>query len=490
MPPRARSARAASQPKVPDKAATPAPRNNFASRPPPPLAPFALAGSASLPLGPSNQPGYCLSTPLFFVSDAWVPILRADVDALLGAFAEGYPAAPRYSPCEVMRRLWEGMGWKCVHLVGVPQNNTMRGPWGDSVVRAFLEHLNPSVAPLRQAAAFLALHLFVLTQPASMQHIFLKVDPAMFEYILALPEQLAPILDSPLRASSVTELDPALNDAAPIAALSPPASNDLSTALHALLTSSSFHLVAPETFLHPKPADLPLVRQVPNPRWLRLRAQRALAVLGAVDEAIELPLGRVRREVLVAQRRSRKRGRPRDADKEEEEDDDEDGSEEDSDEGSSGSDEEQREDRPVMVQEWDVDRLARLGASYRSAKRARHHVDGDGDGDGERSDDERLSTLLDPAFALQADVLREAQRRTREAMRNVAARGLLGEEVVDGEDEGGSLLRLLDDGGEEEEEEAEREGEEEEVVVPPAVRDFADSLRGLLDVRDRLREAV
>lgn len=209
--------RAASQATAPAQAGTPEPRAAYAPRPPPPRAPFSLAGTASLPLGASSQPGYCLSTPLFFLSDAWIPPLRADVDALLAAFAEGYPAAPRYSPCEVMRRLWEGLGWKWVHLLGVPQNGAMRGPWGDSVVRAFLgaslslplarparfanrwqkhtgifgdfegatrltllrpaEHLNPSVAPLRQAAAFLALHLFILTQPASMQHIFVKIDP-------------------------------------------------------------------------------------------------------------------------------------------------------------------------------------------------------------------------------------------------------------------------------------------------------------------------
>ncbi|GAA5936342.1 hypothetical protein JCM3775_006470 [Rhodotorula graminis] len=491
MPPRARSARATSTATAPSTPATPDPRV------PTPFAPLSLPGSASLPLGASNQPGYCLSNPLFFLSDAWIPPLRADVDALLGAFAEGYPAAPRYSPCEVMRRLWEGMGWKWVHLLGVPQNGTMRGPWGDSVVRAFLDHLNPTVAPLRQAAAFLALHLFVLTQPASMQRIFLKVDPAMFEYLLALPEQLAPILDSPLRAMSVTDLDPALNDAAPIASLSPPASHDLSTALHALLTSSSFHLVAPETFLHPPPSALPLVRTVPNPRWLRMRAQRALAILGAADEARELPLGRVRREVLVSQRRTRKRGRPTDGadfgddddddddeeeEEEEEDEDDEGGSGEgESGEGGSGASDEERKDEeeehPVMVKEWDVDALARLGASYRSAKRFR--VDGPGN---------ERSSLLDPAFALQADVLREAQRRTRDALRDVAARGLLGEEVEDAEDGDGSLLRLLDgeggaSGGEGEEGEGETAG-------GAALRDFADSLRGLLDVRDRMREAV
>ena len=138
MPPRARSARAASQAAAPAQPATPEPRAAYAPRPPPPRAPFSLAGTASLPLGASSQPGYCLSTPLFFLSDAWIPPLRADVDALLAAFAEGYPAAPRYSPCEVMRRLWEGLGWKWVHLLGVPQNGAMRGPWGDSVVRAFL----------------------------------------------------------------------------------------------------------------------------------------------------------------------------------------------------------------------------------------------------------------------------------------------------------------------------------------------------------------
>ncbi|GAA5852215.1 hypothetical protein JCM9279_006935 [Rhodotorula babjevae] len=478
MPPRARSARAASVARAADKPATPEPRAAYAPRPPPPRAPFSLPGSSSLPLGVSSQPGYCLSTPLFFLSDAWVPPLRAAGGALLAAFAEGYPAAPRYSPCEVMRRLWEGMGWKWVHLLGVPQNGAMRGPWGDSVVRAFFEHLNPSVPPLRQAAAFLALHLFVLTQPASMQRIFLKVDPAMLEYLLALPEQLAPILDSPLRATSVTELDPALNDAAPIAALSPPASRDLSTALHALLSTSSFHLVAPETFLHPAPDALPLVHTVPNPRWLRTRAQRALALLGAADEARALPLGRVRREVRAAQRRSKKRGRPAEADEDEESEDDE--SEEDGGGSGGGSDDEREEEQPVMVKQWDVDALARLGASYRSAKRFRP------DGDvGERS------ALLDPGFALQADVLREAQARTREAMRDVAARGLLDEAAggAEGEDEGGSgsLLRLLDGGGGASGEEDDGEGDEAPAV---AVRDFADSLRGLLDVRDRMREAV
>ena len=313
----------------------------------------------------------------------------------------------------------------------------------------------------------------------------------MLEYLLALPSQLAPILDSPLRATSVTELDPALNDAAPIAPLSPPASHDLSTALHALLTTSSFHLVPSETFLHPPAADVPLVRLVPNPRWLRARAQRALALLGAADEARELPLGRVRREVLAALRRTRKRGRPpggADA-ADDDEDDDEDDVDEDEEDGGSEAGEKERgasdegqseEDRPVMVPEWDVDALARLGATYRSAKRFRP------DGDvGERS------ALLDPAFALQADVLREAQARTREAMRDVAARGLLGEEVPDAEDEegsgSGSLLRLLDGGGGEGGASGDEGEEGEDEAGAAAVRDFADSLRGLLDVRDRMR---
>lgn len=147
MPPKGRPFKVTPATKVSSKAA-PAARVPYAPHPPPPREPFSLVGTPSLHLAPSSQPGYCLASSLFFLSEAWVPALRADVEALLCAFEAAWGGggggggagarAEGSSPCEVMRRLWESMGWKWLHLLGVPQDGAMRAPWGDSVVRAFV----------------------------------------------------------------------------------------------------------------------------------------------------------------------------------------------------------------------------------------------------------------------------------------------------------------------------------------------------------------
>lgn len=281
----------------------------------------------------------------------------------------------------------------------------------------------------------------------------------MLEYLIALPEQLSAALDSPSPSHALVD---------------PPPSSDLSTVLHSLLTSSSFHLVPPQTFLHPPAAALPLVRAVPDPRTVRRRAQRALALLGAGEEARGLVLGRGRRG---GGRKKRRRGRGgEDSESEsEEEEEEEDGSGMEDDEAE--EEEEGDEDRAVMVPEWDVSVLSRLSSSYHAAKRFRpaspptHPLAPSSASS--PAQPPQPSTLLAPTYTLQAHVLAEAQARTRSAMRDVKAQGLLGDEVPV-EDEGADLLRLLD-------------GDRDAGGGTGAVGEFADALRGLLDVRDRMR---
>ncbi|KAL7342712.1 hypothetical protein BJY59DRAFT_535855 [Rhodotorula toruloides] len=90
---------------------------------------------------------------------------------------------------QVMRKLWSEMGWKWVLLLGCPEGPLRRG-WGQTVVRAFVEHLKVGVAPLRQAAAFLALYLLTQTQAKGAEKLFIQVDPDAFEYITSLPSRL------------------------------------------------------------------------------------------------------------------------------------------------------------------------------------------------------------------------------------------------------------------------------------------------------------
>ncbi|BGP40960.1 hypothetical protein JCM10449v2_004925 [Rhodotorula kratochvilovae] len=409
MPRSAGSKKSAALSKASSKEPSPVRRHAYEPHPPPPREPFALVGTPALPLGPSHPAGYCLVKGLFFHSDAWVPPLRADVAALVARFEEGYPAERDKrgeSPMQCMKRLWVEGGWQWLHLLGVPQDGPLRAPWGDSIVRAFLEYLKPSEAPLRQAAALLALYLFVCTQAASMPRVFVKVDPAMLEYILALPAQLAPALDP------VAPVDPSLSGADPFAAHP---SADLLCVIHAIVTSNLFLLIPSQVFLHPAP--LPSVRVVPDPKRLRRQAQRGLALLGAQEEVDGLLRGRIRRDTGRAGRKRRR---------EEEEDEEEDESDDD---GGSSSDEGDAEGEGVSPV-WDAQELAALADRAAAAKRV---ADGG------------ASLLVQPEYDLQRAVVAEAKAKAREAMQGVAEHGLIGEEFA--ADQGQDLLGLLRGGG-------------------------------------------
>ncbi|GAA6051082.1 hypothetical protein JCM3770_004703 [Rhodotorula araucariae] len=458
MPRSATSKKSAGSSKASSKASAPAQRRPYEPHPPPPREPFSLPGTPALPLGPSHPPGYCLVTGLFFNSDAWVPPLRADAAALVARFEKGYPAerdARSESPLEYMKRIWTEDGWQWLHLLGVPQNGPLRAPWGDSIVRAFLEYLNTSEPPLRQAAALLALYLFVGTQAASMPRVFVKVDPDMLEYILALPAQLAPTLDRAASPAAAPGPGPAPADptrSAPNPSAAPP-SADLLCAIHALVTSNLFLVIPPQLFLHPR--SLPSVRVIADPERLRRQAQRGLALLGASEEIDALRRGRVRPDAAQGGRCRGKRRR--------EEDDDaaEDGDGADSEggvdfcDGDGGGDGEVDGVAPV----WDARALAALADRSALAKRTADSGDPTGAA--------RASTLVQPEYALQRAVLAEAKVKTRAAMQGVAEHGLIGAELA--ADEGQDLLALLDGSR------------------ASAVGEFAQTLGELVALRERSR---
>ncbi|KAL7336512.1 hypothetical protein BJY59DRAFT_638087, partial [Rhodotorula toruloides] len=135
-----------------------------------------LEQTGTLPLVPPSS-NFHTVLRLFFHSDHWVLPLRADVDALLLGFDQRWASRTgEESPMQVMRKLWSEMGWKWVLLLGCPEGPLRRG-WGQTVVRAFVEHLKVGVAPLRQAAAFLALYLLTQTQAKGAEKLFIQVDP-------------------------------------------------------------------------------------------------------------------------------------------------------------------------------------------------------------------------------------------------------------------------------------------------------------------------
>ncbi|BGP00341.1 hypothetical protein JCM10021v2_004023 [Rhodotorula toruloides] len=209
---------------------------------------------------------------LFFHSDHCVFPLRADIDALLSGFEQRWASRMgEKSSMQVMKALWSEMGWKWVLLLGCPEGPLRRG-WGQTVVRAFVEHLRPENPPLRQVAALFALYLLTQTQARGAEKLFVEVDPDTLEYINSLPSRLAPALDTPPFAS-------------PAAAIPPP-SADLAFALSVLLQSSSFHLV-PSVSSH----AWPFVHVKRNAKLVHEKRERALLVLGAEEELERITRG-------------------------------------------------------------------------------------------------------------------------------------------------------------------------------------------------------
>ncbi|KAK4334753.1 LOW QUALITY PROTEIN: Ribonuclease E [Rhodotorula toruloides] len=118
---------------------------------------------------------------LFFHSDHCVFPLRADIDALLSGFEQRWASRMgEKSSMQVMKALWSEMGWKWVLLLGCPEGPLRRG-WGQTVVRAFVEHLRPENPPLRQVAALFALYLLTQTQARGAEKLFVEVDPVLLQ---------------------------------------------------------------------------------------------------------------------------------------------------------------------------------------------------------------------------------------------------------------------------------------------------------------------
>ncbi|BGP25441.1 hypothetical protein JCM10295v2_004366 [Rhodotorula toruloides] len=227
---------------------------------------------------------------LFFHSDHWVLPLRTDVNALLSAFEQRWATRTNEeSPMQVMKALWSEMGWKWVLLLGCPEG-PLRREWGQTVVKAFVEHLRPDVAPLRQVGAFFALYILTQTQAKGAEKLFIRVDPDKFEYILSLPSRLAPSVDVPPSAGLASPVLPTL-----------PPSVDLSFILSSLLQDSFFHLV-PSVSTH----AWPFVHVERNAKLIREKRERALLVLGAEEE-----LERIRRGDVEVGDASEERGKKR-----------------------------------------------------------------------------------------------------------------------------------------------------------------------------------
>lgn len=110
-------------------------------RKPDPPAPLSYT---TLPLRAGHPPGYAVQRSLFFNSTTWHALIHEDVDALLAAFASAYSAAPGASAFATFKQLWVDLGWSRIHLLGV-LDGPMRGPWADSVYRAFIGELSRAV---------------------------------------------------------------------------------------------------------------------------------------------------------------------------------------------------------------------------------------------------------------------------------------------------------------------------------------------------------
>ncbi|GAA5824484.1 hypothetical protein JCM11251_000442 [Rhodosporidiobolus azoricus] len=388
-------------------------------QPPPPLD----VDSATIPLEEGYSPGYTFHANLFFASTDWLHPLRADVEALLAHFKRAWEVASAsagetgdgqkesFSPMEVMKGVWDRKGWNKVHLMGL-LDGPVRLRWGQSIVRALVERINPDEEPLKQIAALLALYLFWSTQPDSLQKLFIRVDPPTFEHILALYALHRRLLDS----SSSHAL------------LFPPPSADLALALHSLVSQNAFFLVPTQSYVHP---SLPCVR-------LEDTAQAetrdvATVLLGAEEEMRRIKRGELSR---VARRAI--------SDDEEDEDETEDEEDEEErlaeDEGDGGAPDYEAWGAPVL--RASVARCAQTKLLSSAAPSG-------------QSLSTAFSTLHAPQNRLHLDVLLEAEKRTREALSKLgtaaggADLGLIGGTAAndDGKQDAGRLLRLLNGRG-------------------------------------------
>ncbi|GJN91297.1 hypothetical protein Rhopal_004316-T1 [Rhodotorula paludigena] len=404
--------------------------------PPPPRAPLSFAGTPSLHLEAGCAPGYTVQTSLLFLSEGWIDPLRRDVDAFLASFEDRFPHAEDQSPFELARSLWIELGWKWIHLLGCPTTGHVRGPWGNSVVRAFLERLNSSEPPLRQVAAFFALYLFLSTQPPQLQRVFAQLDAETLEFLLELPTALASAVDTPRLA-----IDPSLPGSSASPATNPSA--DLSYVLEALLDGSHFHLVPSQAYLHPR--VLPHVRLARDPKRAKKLGERGVALLGVEEEVRALSEGRCRSVAGQDVEPRRKRRRLSEAEDEDEED---------------AEDGERDEGDGIAAdgagEVFSADSLLALGRAYATAKA--HAAPSDyalalpastaayfanplppppsADGGLPLP----VSLLKHPRYALQAHVLAEAKARTQHALQDVRVDG--GGDVPD---TGADLLSLLGD---------------------------------------------
>ncbi|EGU12030.1 putative modular polyketide synthase [Rhodotorula toruloides ATCC 204091] len=321
---------------------------------------------------------------LFFHSDHWVLPLRADVDALLSGFEQRWASRMgEESPMQVIKALWSEMGWKWVLLLGCPEGPLRRG-WGQTVVRVFVETLKPDVAPLRQAAALLALYLLTQTQAKGAEKLFVQVDPDAFEYVTSLPSRLAPALDTPPF------------DSASLAPSTPPPSADLSYGLSILLQTSSFHLV-PSVSSH----AWPFVHVERNAKLVREKRERALLVLGAEEE-----LKRITRGDFDAGEASDGRGMKRKW-RDEEDETSATGEEE---AGVAGHDEDG----------WLANRLVELSSTYTQAKTASSARIASTPAAPFLPP--RPSSLAQPTTSLQASILQRAKSMMRGRLRELEAK--------------------------------------------------------------------
>ncbi|BGO92272.1 hypothetical protein JCM10020v2_003933 [Rhodotorula toruloides] len=338
-----------------------------------------LAQTDTLPLVPPSS-NFHTVLRLFFHSDHWVLPLRADVDGLLSGFEQRWASRTgEESPMQVMRKLWSEMGWKWVLLLGCPEGPLRRG-WGQTVVRAFVEHLKVGVAPLRQAAAFLALYLLTQTQAKGAEKLFIQVDPDAFEFITSHPSRLAPALDTRPSAS-------------PASSTAPP-SADLAFALSVLLQTSSFHL-APSV----SSQAWPFVHVERNAKLVREKRERALLVLGAEEE-----LKRITRGDFDAGEASEERGAKRKRRNDEAEENE-----------VGAADEKAAADAESNADGWLANGLVELSAVYAEAKTASSA--GIASTAAAPFLPPRPSTLAQPATSLQASILERAKAMMRERLR-------------------------------------------------------------------------
>ncbi|GAA6010368.1 hypothetical protein JCM11491_006289 [Sporobolomyces phaffii] len=350
---------------------------------------------------PSQPIGFAIQHQLFLCSEQWITPLHRDVNALLNAFEWTWTArsasASTRSPFELFKDLWTDKGWAYVHLLGVA-DGPMRVPWGESVLRAFAEHLTERETPLRQIGALFAIYTFCKTQSSHMPRQFVKLDIPTLNHLLSFPSRVSPALD-PTGSSP----------------LSPPPGTDVATVLDCVLAPATrmFHLVPTELALHPKDLPTVLIRDA------RARDLDAVArkLLGVEEETEWLRRGklaeldRVRTRERVKSRRLRRArddggfGMRNGDDDPDEEDEDEDGAagRDEGEEAVDVTDERQR--ARGCVGDW-IDRLAKVSKTYSAVKR-RSQALAAAEGGGPS-----VSVLARPRSKLQLEVLNKAEHAT------------------------------------------------------------------------------